>query len=214
MTARTFEADHRVRESRRSDHGPAVTIAVWTVVALLALGGGAGPAAGAEGPATEVVRIGAVLPLSGPFADSAKDVKRVYDLYQKQLNAGGGFKSLRGAKVELVYVDAQSKPEVSRATAERLALRHDISALIGPVYSPLAVTMAEVAEKHKIPHVIDAAIEDSLTEKGYRYVFRSGPRSKDFGEAASRFVIEKLKPKNVALIFADTNSYQSVMTTV
>lgn len=163
---------------------------------------------------TTVVKIGAVLPLSGVFADSGKDVKRAYDLYQKEINADGGIKSLGGAKLEFVYMDAQSRPEVSRAAAERLASEKDVSALIGPVYSPLAVTMSEVAEKDKIPFMIDTAIADSLTEKGYKYVFRTGPRSKDFATAICSYVIEKLKPKNVALIYADTNSYQSVMKTV
>lgn len=184
-------------------------LAAWMVAASMAFGGPSFAQSGAK-----LVKIGAVLPLSGVFADSGKDVKRVYDMYQKEVNERGGIKSLGGAKIEFVYADAQSKPEVSRASAERLALDKDVSVLIGPVYSPLAVTMSEVAEKHRIPLVLDAAIEDSLTEKGYKYVFRAGSRSKDFAEAASRYVIEKLKPKSVALVFADTNSYQSVMRTV
>lgn len=183
--------------------------AMWLAVASMAFGGACFAQSG-----TMVVKIGSVLPLSGVFADSGKDMKRVYDMYQKEVNASGGIKSLGGAKVEFVYLDAQSKPEVSRAAAEHLALQKDVSALIGPVYSPLAVTMAEVAEKYSIPMVIDSAIEDSLTEKGYKYVFRAGVRSKDFAEATSRLVVEKLKPKNVALVFADTSSYQSVMTAV
>ena len=183
--------------------------AVWLAVVLVAFGSASFAQSGAM-----VVKIGAVLPLSGVFANSGKDVKRAYDMYQKEVNASGGIKSLGGAKVEFVYVDAQSKPEVSRAAAEHLALEKDVSALIGPVYSPLAVTMAEVAEKYGIPMVINSAIDDSLTEKGYKYVFRASVRSKNFAEATSRFVVEKLKPKNVALVFADTSSYQSVMKTV
>jgi branched-chain amino acid transport system substrate-binding protein len=184
-------------------------LAAWLAAASMAFGGASFAQSGAK-----VVKIGAVLPLSGVFADSGKDVKRVYDMYQKEVNASGGIKSLGGAKVEFVYMDAQSKPEVSRAATERLALQKDVSALIGPVYSPLALTMAEVAEKYGIPMVIDAAIENSLTEKGYKYVFRADARSKDFAEATSRYIVEKLKPKNVAFVFADAIAYQSVMTTV
>ena len=224
MSSKKFETSLKIRESaRRAEpfkprRSLCSTLFSSTLAALLAVAMVAGYETGSAQPAsaaqTKVVKIGAVLPLSGPFADSAKDMKHVYDLYQQQINANGGFKSLGGAKVQFVYVDAQSKPEVARGAALRLALENDISALIGPVYSPLAIPMAEVAEKHKVPFVIDAAIEDSLTEKGYKYVFRGNPRSKDFANAVSGFVIGKLKPKNVALVYADSISYGSVMSTI
>ncbi len=181
-------------------------LSACVAAAALAFGGPSLAQSGAK-----VVKIGAVLPLSGVFADSGKDAKRVYDMYAKQINASGGIKSLGGAKVEFVYADAQSKPEVSRASAERLALQKDVSILVGPVYSPLAVTMSEAAERNHIPMLIDSAIEDSLTEKGYKYVFRACSRSMDFADAVTGYVIGKLKPKNVALVYADAISIRSAI---
>src|SRR6202163_5084817 len=65
-----------------------------------------------DAQAQNKVRIGVIVPLSGPFALGGQNVKRGYDLAVEYLNAAGGIKALGGAQIELVYADNQGKQDV------------------------------------------------------------------------------------------------------
>src|SRR5690606_3989593 len=98
--------------------------------------------------------------------------------------------------------------------AEQFALSPGISALLGPVYSPLAVAMGAIAERYGIPHVMGAAIEDALTNEDYRYIFRVGATATAFGRTMSEFALQEIKPAKVALVYADSVSYRTTMDVV
>ena len=71
--------------------------------ALVALSLVTMPQAGAQ----EAIKIGVVGPNSGPYAIIGEEVRNGFDLYLSQIGNKAG-----GRKIELIYEDAQAKPDV------------------------------------------------------------------------------------------------------
>lgn len=156
--------------------------------------------------AQEPLRIGVLLPLSGGNADSVRILKG-HELAVEQINAAGGIRSLGGAKVELVVGDIQSKPDVARSEAERLATRENVHVMVGAFATSTTVPAMQVSDRNGVPFIIVQAVTDNLTEQGLKYVFRIGPKSKWFSENVAEF-IDYLNGKNagidkVALAYED-----------
>ena len=69
--------------------------------------------------AQTTVKIGNILPLSGPSASVGLQNKQAQDMAVEEINSAGGIKSLGGAKIQMLYADSESKPEKGVAEAER-----------------------------------------------------------------------------------------------
>jgi branched-chain amino acid transport system substrate-binding protein len=52
-----------------------------------------------------------------------------------------------------------------------------VAAVLGPYASGLAFVTTQEAEKYKIPHVLDVAIADQITDRGFTYTFRLAPNA-------------------------------------
>ncbi len=77
--------------------------------------------------ADTTVRIGALLPLTGPLAKAGQTVKKVYEFAVEEVNAQGGIRSMGGAKLELVFGDNQSKPDIAISEVERLVEKENVA---------------------------------------------------------------------------------------
>ena len=64
--------------------------------------------------AGRTVKIGTVIPLSGPFASIGQNIKAGAEMAIEDINAAGGIKSLGGAKLELVAADAEESVEKAK----------------------------------------------------------------------------------------------------
>ena len=122
--------------------------------------------------AAEKVKIGVILPLSGPVAPIGKTAKAGLDYGVKEINEAGGIQSLGGAELELIYADSTGKPEVGLSEAERLILKEKVSALMGAYQSSVTYTSTEAAERYKVPYLVIISVMDKITERGLDYVFR------------------------------------------
>ncbi|HEV8308021.1 MAG TPA: ABC transporter substrate-binding protein [Methylomirabilota bacterium] len=123
------------------------------------------------------LKIGHIHPLSGFLAFDGGLVVNGLTLAVEEINAGGGIKSLGGAKLSLAGSDTQGKVEVGMAEAERL-IREGVVALLGPYQSPVAYAVSQLAEKERTPFVITVAVADNVTERGFEYTFRVQPNAR------------------------------------
>jgi branched-chain amino acid transport system substrate-binding protein len=142
------------------------------VVALVALGLGLqlgqcplglGRAPGAE------VEIGALLPLSGDTASYGENAQDAIDLAVEQINGAGG---IDGATVRVVYKDTKAEPSAGVAAFNELIEDGKISAVIGPMASPVALAVAPLAEAKQVVLVSPSASSPELTTAG-EYIFRT-----------------------------------------
>jgi branched-chain amino acid transport system substrate-binding protein len=174
--------------------------------------------AGAAAQPKEVV-IGVTYPMSGPVAqvgiDCANAVKLAaeivngkYDL-NLPLARTEGLPGLGGAKIRLVIVDNQGKPDVGQAEAERLITQEKVNALFGAYYSSVTATVSQVAERYGVPFLNAESSSPTLTERGFKWFFRTSPHDGHFSLAMFDFMkdLEKrrgVKIKTLGIMHEDT----------
>lgn len=144
-----------------------VRLCLAVAVAVLVLGTGTGPQA-----AEEVVRIGNIIPLSGPSASVGEQGRNAREMAVEEINAAGGIKSLGGAKLEMLYADSESKPEKGVSEAERMINTEKVHLLTGCWNSAVTYPTTAVAERYGIPFVVPVSVADKITEQGFKTVFR------------------------------------------
>jgi branched-chain amino acid transport system substrate-binding protein len=122
------------------------------IIASLALGLGLGWAVSAS--AQETLKIGVILPYSGPFADAANQLQAGIDLYIAQ---HGG--EVAGRKIELVKKDTGGpNADAAQRAAQELVVRDQVDIIAGFALTPEALGAAPVsAEVGKMMVVMNAA---------------------------------------------------------
>lgn len=144
-----------------------VRLCLAVTVAVLVFGTGTGPQA-----AEEVVRIGNIIPLSGPSASVGQQGRNAREMAVDEINAAGGIKSLGGTKLEMFYADSESKPEKGVSEAERMINTEKVHLLTGCWNSAVTYPTTAVAERYGIPFVVPVSVADKITEQGFKTVFR------------------------------------------
>ena len=142
-------------------------------------------------PAANVseVLIGELLPLTGNFASlgqqylwagqTAEDiVNNDYPDLAVPLGPGKGFPGLGGAKMTLVVRDTQSRGEQARTIAEQLITVNKIHFLNGEGTSGNTSIVQPIAESYGIPMACHPCASPTLTEKGFKWFWRTGPHDK------------------------------------
>lgn len=173
----------------------------------------------AMGQAKEVV-IGIPYPMSGPIGQAGVDGKVAFELARDIANGEvdipfplyqrfKGMPKLGGAKVRLIIVDHQGKPELGQAAAERLITQDKVHALLGALHSGVTATASFVAERHQIPFITAASSSPVLTRRGFKWFFRNGPHEEHYTQAIFDFFrdFEKkrgIKIKSLGLTYEDS----------
>ena len=93
-----------------------------------------------------------------------------------------GLPNLKGAKIKIIPGDHQGKPEVGMAEAERLITQEKVVAIIGCYNSAVTATASQAAERYGIPFLNDSSSSPSLTERGFKWFFRTTPHDDMFSE--------------------------------
>lgn len=160
--------------------------------------------------ATENVKVGVILPLSGPVAPIGKTAKSGLDYAVTEINTSGGIKALGGAEIELIYADSTGKPEVGLSEAERLIFKENVIVLMGAYQSSVTYTSTEAAQRYKTPYMVTVSIMDKITDRGLKYVFRATQKASDQSAAMVQFLHDMgkttgKKVKTVALVYENTD---------
>jgi branched-chain amino acid transport system substrate-binding protein len=183
-----------------------VTRVTALVLALLAV---VTPAAFAQAP-KEVV-IGLIYPLSGQLAQLGIDSVTMMRMTADFINNGTGgamnlplgktpgLPGLGGAKIRLIVVDHQGKPEVGQAEAERLITQEKVHAIIGAVHSSVTATASQVAERYGVPFLNAESSSPTLTERGFKWFFRTSPHDGHFTQGMFDFMRDFEKKRGVKL---------------
>jgi len=144
-----------------------------------------------------VVRLGAIHPVTGPLADIGLACRLGVQLAVDAINAAGGIASIDGARLELLAADSAGAGGAG-AAAGRL-INAGVRALTGAFHSGHTAAVAAVAQRRRVPFLIDTAIADSATApeldppRGAReasYVFRNFPTTSAFARRAVQYVVE------------------------
>ena len=117
--------------------------------------------------AAEPLKVGLVLPMSGPFAAYGKQIEHGARLYLEQ--SGGTFS---GRKVELIIKDDTGvAPEISKRAAQELVVKDKVDILAGFGLTPSAFAAAPIANEAKKPMIVMNAAASAITTKS-DYILR------------------------------------------
>ena len=115
-----------------------------------------GPAAFAQ----ETLKIGLILPLTGPFASTGRQIEAAARLYMQQNGDTAG-----GKKIQLIVRDDTGVADVTKRLAQELIANERAGVLAGFGLTPLALATAPLATQGKIPQIVMAAATSIITEQ-------------------------------------------------
>jgi branched-chain amino acid transport system substrate-binding protein len=174
----------------------------------------------------KTVKIGAIYPLSGNAASAGVHAKAAIETAVEIINNGhpglgnlpvtknAGLAGLGGAKVEVVFADNQGSPAVGQNQALRLITEEKVVALNGAYQSGITLTTSAISEKYGIPFLNGESVAASLTERGFKWFFRTTPVASDFAKIYLDFLKEMKaggqKVDSIALVHENTEYGTSV----
>ncbi|MCA3188010.1 branched-chain amino acid ABC transporter substrate-binding protein [Cupriavidus sp.] len=179
-----------------------MTLSRLTSTAMAAVLATAGLAAFTSANA-ETVKIAIAGPMSGSVAQYGDMVKAGALTAIEQINAAGG---ANGNKFEAVLMDDACEPKQAVAVANKI-VSQGIHYVIGHVCSGSTIPASDIYENEGIVMVTPSATAPQLTEtKKRNFIFRTIGRDDQQGPAAAQYIINKVKPKKVAVLH-DKQSY-------
>ena len=161
---------------------------------LMAAGAMLGMAASAQAQDNDKkIKIGVIFDLTGPLAGGGSELqyigaKIMLDHYAKT--------GVEGYKIEAIYADAQSKPDVAINEAVRLVEQEKVDMLLGFFSSAQCVPVAARVEQLKKFMWITTCISSAvLDNKNYKYVFRPQASGDQFGMLTMDFIAQNSRSK-------------------
>lgn len=104
-------------------------------------------------------KIGLILPMTGPFASTGKQLESAARLYVAQHGD-----TVAGKKVVLIVKDDTGVPEATKRLAQELVINEKVQVLAGFGLTPLALATAPLATQSRTPMVVMAAATSAITE--------------------------------------------------
>ncbi|MEE1655472.1 ABC transporter substrate-binding protein [Microvirga sp. CF3062] len=109
--------------------------------------------------AQETVKIGLILPMTGPFASTGRQIEAAAKLYMQQKGD-----TVAGKKIQLIVKDDTGVADVTKRLAQELIVNDKIAVMAGFGLTPLALAPAPLATQAKVPAVVMAAATATITE--------------------------------------------------
>lgn len=139
------------------------------------------------------IKIGVIFDLTGPLAGGGSELeyigtKIILDQFVKT--------GVEGYKVEAVYADAQSKPDIAINESIRLLEQEKVDLVLGFFSSAQCVPVAARVEQLKKFMWMTTCISSAVfNEKNYKYVFRPQASGDQFGMMTMDFIAQSAKEK-------------------
>jgi branched-chain amino acid transport system substrate-binding protein len=138
--------------------------------------------------AQENIRIGVLLPLTGPLAKNGLENWEAMQIARDMINERGG---INGRKIEYLQGDANT-PTAAISETERLIGKEGIKITTGSFASPIAIAVSQAAERHNVFHWETTGAAEIITRRGFKYTFQVGAPARKYGQAAVDFILNDL----------------------
>jgi branched-chain amino acid transport system substrate-binding protein len=151
-------------------------------------------------PAAEPIKIGLILPITGPAAAYGDMALSGIKLAQADRP------TVLGRPVKLLLADNKSDKIESTNAANRLIQRDQVAAIIGALSSSPTLAAAPIAEAAGIP-LVSGWATNPLVTKGRHFVFRTCFIDPFQGGVAANFAFNNLKARSAAVILDVSRDY-------
>jgi branched-chain amino acid transport system substrate-binding protein len=117
--------------------------------------------------AQDTVKIGLILPMTGPFASTGRQIDGAVKLWMQQNGT-----TVAGKKIEVILKDDAGNADTTRRLAQEMVVNDKVAVLAGFGLTPLALATVPIATQAKIPMIVMAAATSMITEQS-PFVVRS-----------------------------------------
>ena len=117
--------------------------------------------------AQETLRIGLILPMTGAFASTGRQIEAA-----ARLNMQQNGDTVAGKKVQLVLKDDTGVADLTKRLAQELIVNDKVQVLAGFGLTPLALATAPLSTQAKVPQIVMAAATSIITEQS-PYIVRT-----------------------------------------
>ncbi len=117
--------------------------------------------------AQDTVKVGLILPLTGPFAPTGRQIEGGAKLYMQQYGD-----KVAGKKIELIVRDDGNVADATKRIAQELIVNDKVSVIAGFGLTPLALATAPVSAEAKVPQIIMGAATAIIPDRS-PYIVRT-----------------------------------------
>jgi branched-chain amino acid transport system substrate-binding protein len=162
--------------------------------------------------AGDTIVFGSAVSLTGSLAKEGKLTQEGYEFWKNYANLHGGINvGGKSYKVEIKYYDDESKNDTAAQLAERLIDQDHVQFILGPYGSGTAFTVAQIAERKKIPMVEGNGAAEKIFNQGFHYTFAVLSPARRYLEGVLAMArVQKPQPQTVAITAASDAFSQEV----
>ncbi|MDE1949323.1 MAG: ABC transporter substrate-binding protein [Burkholderiales bacterium] len=113
----------------------------------------------------EPFKIGLILPMTGPFASTGRQIDAAVKLYLSEHGDKAG-----GRKIEVLLRDDAGRPDQTRQIAQEMIVNDKVAVIAGFGITPSALAVGPVATQARVPAVIMAAATSNIVSKSPFFV--------------------------------------------
>jgi branched-chain amino acid transport system substrate-binding protein len=149
----------------------------------------------------KVIRIGVLMPISGPGSYFGVQDKEGMELALEQLKG-----QANGYKLQVQYEDSACSPLQATNTVKRDLEQFKPHIVIGEECSDASLAIAPILEQNKVVQLNAGSVTMKLTESGYKYVFRIFPNAEQQSGPLVKVALQHLKAKTAVILHEKTNA--------
>jgi branched-chain amino acid transport system substrate-binding protein len=150
----------------------------------------------------KIIKIGALLPMSGPGAYFGAQDKQGVELALEQLNKSG----VNGYKFAIQYEDSACSPLPASQAAKRLIDQYKPDVIIGEECSDATLAIMPTIEQAKIPLINAGSSAIKITDPGNPWTFRIMPNEVMQGVDIATNAYNRLNARTAVLLYENTNA--------
>lgn len=140
-----------------------------------------------DGDAEETIKIGVLASLTGALETYGNQTKQGFELGLDY--ATDGSMEVEGKKIEVVYEDTETKPEVAVQKATKLLEEDEVDFLVGSSSSGDTLAVLPLAEEYERIMIVEPAVADSITGSEFNeYIFRTARNSSQDAIAGAKAI--------------------------
>ena len=148
-----------------------------------------------EGP----IRIGFLVPLSGPYAQNGRDILNGFLLLLDEIGYRAG-----GREIQLLAEDTEGIPAVALTKARKLVESDGVHLMAGGLLSSTGYALAPYIDSMQIPMVYPVVSADDLTQRrGSKWIVRTGYTGSQPNHPFGDYAYHTLGYRTIATIALD-----------
>ena len=150
----------------------------------------------------KVIRIGVVMPISGPGSYFGVMGREGIDLAMEQV----GKNPINGYRLQVQAEDSACSPLQATNAVKRVLDQFKPHVVVGDECSDASLAIAPILEQAKVVQLNAGSVTMKLTESGYKYVFRIFPNAEQQSAPLVKVAREKLKAQTAVILYEKTNA--------